>query len=135
MTDKVPNKKRTKYEEVVQDVDPEREVDFNTKLGHFREFVDNIREIQDLELKILDLKKRNKKLEDGYPDLAQVDGIHDKWYKEKMVTAITSDGRKRLFGSNAYEAKESYEKKKAKVEENRKKNKELAAKKKAGVSS
>jgi hypothetical protein len=135
MADKVPNKKRVKYDEVVKNDDQEKEVDFNIKLGHFREFVDNIREIQDLELRILDLKKKNKRIEEAYPDLAQVDGIYDKWYKEKMVTTITSDGRKRLFGTNSHEAKESYEKKKAKVEENRKKNKDLAAKKKAGGSS
>jgi vacuolar-type H+-ATPase subunit I/STV1 len=131
MEDKKVPLKRTKYEDVVTVSDPERKVDFDIKLKHFREFVDNIREIQDLELRILDLKKKNNKLEEGYPDLAQVEGIHDKWYKEDMVTAITSDGRKRLFGSNSHEAKDAYEKKKAKTEENRKKNKELAAKKKA----
>lgn len=129
--DKVPNKKKRDYDEITNKSDQEMEVDFNLKLKHFREFTDNIRTIQDLELKILDLKKRNEKLEEGYPDLTQVAGIHDKWYKEKLVTAITSDGRKRLFGNTPFEAKEAYEKKKAKIEENRKRNKEAAAAKKA----
>lgn len=123
--------KRPRYEDVVAKTDKEGKVDFNIKLKHFREFSDNVRKIQDLELEILNLKKKNQKLEEAYPDLAQAQGIFDKWYKEDMVTAITSDGRKRLFGDNAYEAKEIYEKKKAKMEENRKKNKELAAKRKA----
>lgn len=129
--DKVPNKKKREYEEITNKTEREMEVDFNIKMKHFREFVDNIREIQDLELKILDLQKKNQRLEEAYPDLAQVAGIHDKWYKEPMVTAITSDGRKRLFGKNPHDAKEAYEKKKSKIEENRLKNKEAAAKKKA----
>lgn len=129
--EKVPNKKKRDYEEITGKSEKETTVEFNIKLKHFRDFVDNIREIQDLELKILDLQKKNKKLEEAYPDLAQVSGIHDKWYKEEMVTAITSDGRKRLFGKNPHEAKEVYEKKKIKIEENRKKNKEAAQKKKS----
>jgi len=134
MASQGPPLKRAKTEEVISNEEKEMKVDLWKKLEHFREFTDNTKKIQDLELEILSYRRRNKKLEDGYPDLSQVEGIYDKWYKEDMVTAITSDGRKRLFGDHPHSAKEAYEKKKAKTEEIRKKNKELAAKKKAGRS-
>lgn len=103
----------------------EMEVFMSKKRALFWEFAENLKKVEDLEVDITKLKKRNEQLEEAFPDLAQLRGIEEKVYKGKLFQVKTSDGSKMLFGKDKNEVLDSYEKKK----EKRKANQEPSTKK------
>lgn len=103
----------------------EMEVMMSRKREYFWGFAENLKKIEELEVEISKLKKKNLQLEEAFPDLAQLRGIEEKVYKGKLFQVKTSDGSKMLFGKDKNEVLETYEKKK----EKRKTNQEPTSKK------
>jgi len=125
MTEEASKKKRTLDEVNVNDrAQMFQEVANHIKLNHLRLFLDNLREIEDLELKMEKLKRENSKLLERYPDLITFESHQEKWFRKSMWNIKTDEGFKRVFGPTQEKAEKSYFAKKELEKKNAEKNKQ-----------
>jgi hypothetical protein len=119
----VADKKRVR--EIEEEEASKVQIEFKVKI--FWSHSQDLKKLQELELESKMIRERIKNREGKFPDLKQLEGITDKFFREKFWKVQTVDGEKTIPGENADTAKEAYNKKVKKAMENSEKQKKKAA--------
>jgi hypothetical protein len=99
-----------------------KEIPLDQKIACQRQFIQNIQEIEDMEIKIEKLRRENQEYRKKWPDLLPFEGLMDKWFKKKMWPVQTTDGTLRVFGTDREKALKDHQERVAKESKNREKN-------------
>jgi hypothetical protein len=126
----VADKKRIR--EIEEEDNSKVQIEFKVKV--FWDHSQDLKKLQELELESKMIQERIRKREGKFPDLKQLEGITDKFFREKFWKVQTVDGEKTIPGENAETAKEAYNKRVKKAKENSEKQKKKAAETKAAKS-